>query len=81
VYAVYVGKIAEIADPAANAEFVSARRAKYVADVDLERLASDLVIDSIVEPADLRREVVTRLRYAAAKDRSFSDRRHGVPPV
>ena len=81
VNAVYAGKIAAIADPAERAAFVSARREEYLRDVDLERLASDLVVDAVVEPADLRREVVTRLRYAAGKDRSFSDRRHGVPPV
>jgi acetyl-CoA carboxylase carboxyltransferase component len=53
----------------------------YEADVDLLRLASELVIDAVVQPADLRREVVARLALAAGKRREFSDRRHGVPPV
>jgi len=29
----------------------------------------------------LREELVARLELARAKDRHFSDRRHGVPPV
>jgi acetyl-CoA carboxylase carboxyltransferase component len=45
------------------------------------RLASDLVLDAIVEPQDLRNELITRLAYASNKERFFSDRRHGVPPV
>ena len=48
---------------------------------DLLRLASDLVIDAIVEPGELRREIALRLAAAAGRDRTFSSRRHGVPPV
>jgi acetyl-CoA carboxylase carboxyltransferase component len=81
VNAVYAGKIAAIGDPDERAAFVAERRDEYEVDIDLERLASELVLDGIVQPADLRREVVTRLRYASGRDRSFSDRRHGVPPV
>ncbi len=81
VNAVYANKIALIDDPAERAAFVAARREEYELDIDLERLASELVLDAIVDPADLRSEVLTRLRYAAGKDRRFSERRHGVPPV
>ncbi len=81
VNAVYANKISAIEDDAERAAFVAARREEYEDDIDLERLASDLVLDAIVQPAELRREVVTRLRYAAGKDRTFSHRRHGVPPV
>jgi len=81
VNAVYANKIAAIADPDARALFVAERRAEYEADVDLLRLASDLVIDAIVEPEALRHELVTRLQLAGGKDRTFSERHHGVPPV
>jgi acetyl-CoA carboxylase carboxyltransferase component len=80
VNAVYANKIDAIDDPVDRAAFVGARRAEYEADVDLLRLASDLVIDAIVEPADLRRELVLRLAAAAGRERGFSARRHGVPP-
>ncbi len=81
VNAVYANKIEAIADPDERAAYVAARRAEYEVDIDLERLASELVVDNVVQPKDLRRELILRLRYAAGRDRSFSDRRHGVPPV
>ena len=57
------------------------RRAEYETDVDLLHLASELVIDAVVPPEELREELVARLELARAKDRHFSDRRHGVPPT
>jgi acetyl-CoA carboxylase carboxyltransferase component len=81
VNAVYAAKIAAIDDPAERERFVAGRRAEYEQDVDLERLLSDLVIDAVVEPADLRGELIARLRYAAGRDRSFTRRRRGIPPV
>ena len=62
-------------------EFVAEHRAIYEADVDLLRLASELVIDASVPPAQLRGELIRRLASAAGKERHFATRRHGVPPV
>jgi acetyl-CoA carboxylase carboxyltransferase component len=81
VNAVYANRIAAIDDPAERQAFVAARRAEYEEDVDLLRLASELVVDAVVAPEDLRDELVARLDLAAGKDRAFSERRHGVPPV
>jgi acetyl-CoA carboxylase carboxyltransferase component len=81
VNAVYYNKIAAIEDPAERMEFVRERREEYEADVDLLRLASDLVIDAVVPPEQLREELVLRLEAAAGKRREFTERRHGVPPV
>ena len=81
VNAVYANKIAALDDPSARAQFIAERRAEYEADVDLLRLASDLVIDAIVEPEALRDELVSRLQMAGGKDRTFTERHHGVPPV
>jgi acetyl-CoA carboxylase carboxyltransferase component len=61
--------------------FIEEKRAEYSEDVDLLHLASEIVVDAVVEPENLRDELITRLRYAKRKDRSFSGRRHGVPPV
>jgi acetyl-CoA carboxylase carboxyltransferase component len=81
VNAVYANKIAAIDDEDERAAFVARMRTEYETDVDLLRLASDLVIDAIVEPEDLRHQLVARLAAAAGRDRTFSARRHGVPPV
>jgi acetyl-CoA carboxylase carboxyltransferase component len=81
INAVYFNAIEAIEDPVEREAFIADKRAEYELDVDLLRLASDLVIDAVVEPEDLRGELITRLAYASNKDRSFSERRHGVPPV
>jgi acetyl-CoA carboxylase carboxyltransferase component len=81
VNAVYANKIAVIEDPNERAAFVAARREEYERDIDLTRLASELVVDAIVEPADLRGELIRRFAAAAGRDRHFSRRRHGITPV
>ena len=81
VNAVFADKIAEIDDPAEREAFIAEQRAIYEADVDLLRLASELVVDAVIEPEALRDELIRRLERAERKDRHFSDRRHGVPPV
>jgi methylmalonyl-CoA decarboxylase subunit alpha len=81
VNAVYANKIAAIADETARAEFVTAKREEYDRDIDIVRLASELVVDAIVEPGELRGELVRRFAAARTKDRHFARRRHGVTPV
>jgi acetyl-CoA carboxylase carboxyltransferase component len=81
VNAVYANKIAALADDEERAAFVKAKREDYERDIDIVRLASELVVDTIVEPADLRSELVRRFAFAHGKDRHFSRRRHGVTPV
>jgi acetyl-CoA carboxylase carboxyltransferase component len=81
INAVYFNKIAAIEDDGERAAYVAGLREDYETDIDILRLASDLVIDAIVEPAALRSELVARLAAAATKDRRFTERRHGVPPV
>jgi acetyl-CoA carboxylase carboxyltransferase component len=81
INAVYANKIAEINDEAERAAYVERLRKEYEVDIDILRLASELVVDAIVEPRDVRRELIARFAAAATKDRHFSSRRHGVPPV
>jgi len=81
INAVYFNKIQSIEDSVEREAYVTALRDEYEEDIDILRLAADLVIDAVVEPAELRDEIVARLAAAAGKDRHFSDRRHGVPPV
>jgi acetyl-CoA carboxylase carboxyltransferase component len=81
INAVYANKIAAIEDPDERQQFVAEQRALYETDVDLLRLASELVIDAVVEPSRLRDELIRRLALARGKERGFADRRHGIPPV
>jgi acetyl-CoA carboxylase carboxyltransferase component len=81
VNAVFANKIAAFEDPDEREDFIAEQREIYEADVDLLRLASELVVDAVIDFGALRHEIVRRLERARGKDRHFSDRRHGVPPV
>jgi acetyl-CoA carboxylase carboxyltransferase component len=80
VNAVYANKIAQLPEDEREA-FVAARRAEYEVDIDVVRLASELVIDGILEPEDLRAELIRRYAALRTKDRTFARRRHGITPV
>jgi acetyl-CoA carboxylase carboxyltransferase component len=81
VNAVYANKIAAIDDPVEREAYVAALREEYEADIDILRLAADLVIDAVIEPDELRGELIARFAAASGKDRTRPEKRHGVPPV
>jgi acetyl-CoA carboxylase carboxyltransferase component len=81
VNAVHYNRIQAIEDEAERTAYVQKLRDEYNQDIDIVRLASELVVDAIVEPEELRGELVRRFAAYAGKDRSFSRRRHGVTPV
>jgi acetyl-CoA carboxylase carboxyltransferase component len=81
VNAVYANKIAALPTDEERAAFVARMRAEYERDIDIMRLASELVVDAVIEPADLRDELIRRYAAAKHKNRDFSRRRHGVTPV
>ena len=81
VNAVFYNKIQAIEDADERAAFVAEKRAEYETDVDLVHLAAELVVDAVIQPEDLRDELVRRFALAATRRREVFDRRHGVPPV
>ena len=81
VNAVYFNRLNKIEDEAEREQLVQQLRDEYNADIDVVRLASELVVDAIVEPEDLRDDLIRRFASYREKNRSFSDRRHGVTPV
>jgi acetyl-CoA carboxylase carboxyltransferase component len=81
VNAVYANKIAAIDDDQERADFVDSRISEQEADINLLRMASDLVVDVVVEPEDLRRELSMRLIDADGWTRSPPRRHHPVSPV
>jgi acetyl-CoA carboxylase carboxyltransferase component len=80
VNAVYYNRIMEL-DGEARAAFVRERREEYQKDIDVYRLASEMLIDAVVPPSELRAELIKRLAYAATKQQRFPLRRNGVYPV
>lgn len=80
VNAVYYNKIMELEEPA-RSEFVQSKREEYQRDIDIHRLASEMLVDDIVPPSALRAELIKRLAYAESKRAEFPARRNGVYPV
>jgi acetyl-CoA carboxylase carboxyltransferase component len=77
---VYAGKLEQLPDEERSAETDRLRR-EYERDIDILRLASELVIDDVVEPEDLRAELIRRFAAARGKDRTPPRRRHGISPA
>jgi acetyl-CoA carboxylase carboxyltransferase component len=80
VNAVYFNKLQGLAGDARAAEEERLRR-EYRADVDIERLASELAIDAIIPPERLRDEIAARLRAAGGRRDPAPDKRRSVTPV
>lgn len=80
VNAVYNNKIMALEEPARSA-FIEEKRREYREDIDIYRLASELVIDGVVPGNSLREELITRFESYSTKDMTFSDRKHAVTPV
>jgi acetyl-CoA carboxylase carboxyltransferase component len=81
VNAVYYNKIQEIpAGPERDAH-VAKLRDEYKRDIDLVKLASELVVDTIVPANELRAELTKRFAVYAQKREARPARKHLVPPV
>jgi methylmalonyl-CoA decarboxylase subunit alpha len=78
VNAVFANRIAAIDDPEERERFVAEQRRLYEEDVDLVHLASELVVDAVVDFGDLRDELVRRFDRA---DRLRREPKRGIPPV
>ncbi|WP_079480900.1 acyl-CoA carboxylase subunit beta [Halobacillus salinus] len=80
VNAVYANKIAALPEEDRPA-FIKEKHEEYKENIDIYRLASEMIIDDIVEPNRLRMELATRFEAYERKDVSFTHRKHGVYPV
>lgn len=81
VNAVFYNQIQAIEDEAEREQFIAEKRDEYAEGVDLLHLASEMVIDAVVQPENLRSELIRRFALAAGRDRSFTERRNPITPV
>jgi acetyl-CoA carboxylase carboxyltransferase component len=81
VNAVFYNQIQAIDDEAEREAFVEQKREEYAEDIDLLHLASELVVDAVVDPTELRDDLIKRFAMAAGKDRTFAKRRNPVTPA
>lgn len=80
VNAVYANKIAELPEEERPA-FIKQKQEEYKNDIDIYRLASEMVVDAIVAPDKLRTELIQRFQVYETKREVFTERKHGVYPV
>ncbi len=81
VNAVYFNKIQAVPEGPERTALVDNLRAEYKKDIDLVRLASELVIDDIVQPENLRSEIIRRFSRLRSKHEVRPVKKHMVPPV
>ncbi len=81
INAVFYNQVQAIEDEAEREAFVAAKREEYAADIDILHLASELVIDAVIQPGDLRAELIRRFGFTAGGGRSFAERRNPVTPA
>ncbi|MEC5422569.1 acyl-CoA carboxylase subunit beta [Virgibacillus sp. C22-A2] len=80
VNAVYANKIAALPEEERPA-FIKEKQDEYKDNIDIYRLASEMVIDAVVDPDKLRDELSSRFSLYEAKNITFTERKHGVYPV
>lgn len=80
INAVYANKIAALPKEE-QAAFIDQKREEYQEEIDVYRLASELIIDEVIEPNELRNTLEIRLDAYKSKELTFTERKHGVSPV
>jgi len=78
INAVYANKLNDIDDPEERAEREAELREAYREDIDVHRMASEVVIDEIVPPSTLRDELVNRFAFYETVDKDLPDKKHGT---
>jgi methylmalonyl-CoA decarboxylase subunit alpha len=81
INAVYYNQLQAIEDEQERARRVEELRTEYAEDIDILHLASELVIDAVIEPQDLRGELIRRFAHAAGKQRAWPAKHNPVTPV
>jgi len=81
INAVFYNQLQAIEDESERARRTDELRREYAEDIDILHLASELVIDAVIEPDALRAELIRRFAHAASKRRDWPAKRNPVTPV
>jgi acetyl-CoA carboxylase carboxyltransferase component len=80
INAVFYNKLAELPEDQRESRRKELED-EYREDVDLYKLAANLIVDDVVEPERLRETLIARFRAYATRVATRVDRKHGVFPV
>ncbi|UPM44043.1 acyl-CoA carboxylase subunit beta [Halocatena salina] len=78
INAVYANKLDAIDDPDERKERERQLREEYREDIDIHRMASEMVIDEIVPPSSLREELANRFAFYETVEKDLPDKKHGT---
>jgi acetyl-CoA carboxylase carboxyltransferase component len=81
VNAVYYNQLQAIEDEHERAARTEELREEYARDIDILHLASELVVDAIIQPEGLRGELIRRFAMAVGKHREWPEKHNPVTPV
>jgi acetyl-CoA carboxylase carboxyltransferase component len=78
INAVYARKLSQIEDEEERRQKEQELREEYREDIDVHRMASEVVIDEIVPPSTLRTELENRFAFYEDIEKDVPDRKHGT---
>ncbi len=78
INAVYANELSEIEDEDDRARREEELREEYRQDIDVHRMASEVVIDEIVPPSTLREELVERFATYDGIEKDLPQKKHGT---
>jgi methylmalonyl-CoA decarboxylase subunit alpha len=81
INAVFYNQVQAIEDEQERSQLVEKLRREYAEEIDILHLASELVVDAVVQPEDLRSELVRRYALCEGRARDWPAKRNAVTPV
>ncbi len=78
INAVYANKLAAIDDEDEREQRERELREEYREDIDVHRMASEVVIDEIVPPSSLRDELEARFEFYETVEKDLPSKKHGT---
>jgi methylmalonyl-CoA decarboxylase subunit alpha len=81
INAVFYNQVQAIGDEDERAAFVEKLRTEYAEEIDILHLASELVVDAVIQPEDLRSELARRYAIYAGKQRDWPAKNNPITPV
>jgi acetyl-CoA carboxylase carboxyltransferase component len=81
INAVFFNQLQAIEDAGERAAKTEELRKEYAEDIDILHLASELVVDAVIQPEDLRAELIRRYALSAGKAREWPAKHNPITPV
>jgi methylmalonyl-CoA decarboxylase subunit alpha len=81
INAVYYNQLQAIPDEREREAETERLRRDYAADIDILHLASEMIIDAVIPPQQLREDLIRRFAHAATKRRHRPAKRNPITPV